>query len=434
MSQSIIEIKNISKKYNIIHQEEGGSYVALRDVLMNIVKSPFKFARYKTKAIVGRTKKEKFWALRDISFSVKKGEAVGIIGKNGAGKTTLLKILSRITPPTEGEAIIRGRVNSLLEVGIGFHTELTGGENIYLSGAILGMSKKEIDSKFDDIVKFAEIQKFQDTPVKRYSSGMRVRLGFAVAAYLEPDILLVDEVLAVGDAEFQKKCLGKMDEVTKIAGRTILFVSHNMAAIQNLCKRCILLEEGKIKMIGETGKIIQYYLENLQKESRQDLSTRKDRTGMGRVYFTEMHFEDIEGNIIQQGTSGKPLVVVCKYKSQDDRILRNCVFSIVFYNSMGQRLFKCVSEVTNPTDTISLPPSGTIKCLIPKLPLSKSRYILSPFIKVAGDIEDSIEGGTILETVDGDFFNTGVIFGGWDGKGLLVSHKWLFEKCPQKSK
>jgi len=211
--------------------------------------------------------KEEFWALKDVNFTVERGEAIGIIGANGAGKSTLLKILSKITPPTTGTIEYKGRMSSLLEVGTGFHPELTGRENIFLNGAILGMTKKEIAKKFNDIVKFAEIEKFIDTPVKRYSSGMYVRLAFAVAAHMEPDILVVDEVLAVGDAEFQKKCLGKMDEVTKTAGRTILFVSHNMAAIQNLCKRCILLEQGQVKMIGETKEVIGEYL----KLSRNDL-------------------------------------------------------------------------------------------------------------------------------------------------------------------
>lgn len=254
----IIEVNNLSKKYNITHQQ--GGYVALRDVLTNIAKSPFAFLKHKAKVAVGKAGKEEFWALKDINFEVQKGEAVGIIGANGAGKSTLLKILTGITPPTTGEIRMRGSVASLLEVGTGFHPELTGRENIFLNGAILGMTKKEISAKFNDIVKFSGIEKFIDTPVKRYSSGMYVRLAFSVAAHMEPDILLVDEVLAVGDAEFQKKCLGKMDEVTKKAGRTILFVSHNMSAIQNLCKRCILLKDGKITSIGPTQDIINDYI------------------------------------------------------------------------------------------------------------------------------------------------------------------------------
>ncbi|MEI6843447.1 MAG: ABC transporter ATP-binding protein [bacterium] len=265
MQKPIIEVKHIGKKYNITHQR--GGYVALRDVLVNVLKAPFKFLRTKIRLAVGMEKKEDFWALKDVSFSVNKGEVIGIIGHNGAGKSTLLKILSQITPPTEGEIKIRGRIGSLLEVGTGFHPELTGRENIFLNGAILGMTKKEIVKKFEKIVSFAGIEKFLDTPVKYYSSGMYVRLAFSVAAHMEPEILIVDEVLAVGDAEFQKKCLGKMEEVTKSEGRTILFVSHNMGAIKQLCQKTILLEHGKIKKIGETAEVIELYKKDISDNS-----------------------------------------------------------------------------------------------------------------------------------------------------------------------
>lgn len=260
MSQPIIEIKSIGKKYNITHQQ--GGYVALRDVLTNVFKSPFSFLKSKAKNVVGLGKKEDFWALKDISLDVMPGEVIGIIGKNGSGKSTLLKILTGITPPTEGEIIMRGRVASLLEVGTGFHPELTGRENVFLNGAILGMTKKEIARKFDEIVEFSGIGKFLDTPVKRYSSGMQVRLAFSVAAHMEPDILLIDEVLAVGDAEFQKKCMGKMEEVTQKDGRTILFVSHNLAAIKRLCAKTVLLDKGKIVFYGDTKEAIERYLDN----------------------------------------------------------------------------------------------------------------------------------------------------------------------------
>ncbi len=258
MEKPIIEIRGIGKKYNITHQR--GGYIALRDVLMNILRNPFKFAKSKAKQIAGLETKEEFWALKDVTFEVQKGEVIGIIGANGAGKSTLLKILTGITPPTEGEIIMRGRVASLLEVGTGFHPELTGRENIYLNGAILGMSRKEIAQKFNEIVAFSGIEKFLDTPVKHYSSGMHVRLAFSVAAHMEPDILLVDEVLAVGDAEFQKKCLGKMEEVTQKEGRTILFVSHNMEAVRQLCGKTVLLEKSRVIDFDETEKVIEKYL------------------------------------------------------------------------------------------------------------------------------------------------------------------------------
>ena len=249
--KTAIRVKNISKRYRLGGPQE--RYHTLRDAMINSLKSPMKVF-HKTPPVEG------FWALRDVSFDVDKGEVVGIIGKNGAGKSTLLKILSRITTPTEGEVEIYGRVGSLLEVGTGFHPELTGRENIFLSGTLLGMQKREIESKFDEIVKFSEIEKFIDTPVKRYSSGMYVRLAFAVAAHLEPEILVIDEVLAVGDMSFQKKCLGKMGDIAK-QGRTVLFVSHNMAAVSQLCQRVILLEDGVIKEDGYPTAIIDKYLQ-----------------------------------------------------------------------------------------------------------------------------------------------------------------------------
>ena len=265
----VIEIKNVGKRYNIQHQR--GGYVTLRDVLMNIIRKPFTFLKGKVKQVVGLQKKEEFWALREVSFNVEAGKVVGIIGRNGAGKSTLLKILSQITPPTEGEIKIRGRVGSILEVGTGFHPELTGRENIFLNGAILGMRKIEIAEKFDKIVEFAGIEKFLDTPVKYYSSGMYVRLAFSVAAHMESDILIIDEVLAVGDAEFQKKCLGKMEEVTGLAGRTIIFVSHNMAAVEQLCSQVILLEKGRVAMMGPTKEIISKYLNKLFLSSEDEV-------------------------------------------------------------------------------------------------------------------------------------------------------------------
>lgn len=261
---TIIEVNNLSKKYRISHKKDGSHYFTFREDIIKNLKKPFDW-------ITGSKEgKEDVWALKNVSFEVERGEILGIIGPNGAGKSTLLKILTRITPPSEGKAIIRGRVGSLLEVGIGFHPELTGRENIYLNGAILGMKKKEIDKKFNDIVDFAGIEKFLDTPVKRYSSGMYIRLAFSVAIHMELEILLVDEVLAVGDAEFQKKCLGKMDEITKKSGRTILFVSHNMAAVQSLCQRSILLRDGKIEKIGPTQEVVREYMKEIESSKQTE--------------------------------------------------------------------------------------------------------------------------------------------------------------------
>jgi lipopolysaccharide transport system ATP-binding protein len=256
MSEAIIIVENLGKKYRLQHQVGRQRYTALRDVIADKFKGLF---RNRQSAIGNRQSAEDFWALKDVSFELKRGDVVGIIGRNGAGKSTLLKVLSRITEPTEGRITLRGRIASLLEVGTGFHPELTGRENIFLNGAILGMSRAEIKRKFDEIVTFAEVEKFLDTPVKRYSSGMYVRLAFAVAAHLEPEILIVDEVLAVGDAEFQKKCLGKMESVSRREGRTVLFVSHNMAAVRQLCSTGIVLRSGRVQFLGEVGSAIESY-------------------------------------------------------------------------------------------------------------------------------------------------------------------------------
>jgi lipopolysaccharide transport system ATP-binding protein len=258
----VIRAEGLGKKYMIGHQSERESYVALRDVIVRNTRNLWRTTAdiLKGRPSIEGDEIEEFWALKDIDFEIERGEVVGVIGRNGAGKSTLLKILSRITEPTEGRVEIRGRVASLLEVGTGFHPELTGRENIYLNGAVLGMTHAEIRRKFDDIVTFAEVERFLDTPVKRYSSGMYVRLAFAVAAHLEPEILIIDEVLAVGDAEFQKKCLGKMGEVAG-EGRTVLFVSHNMASVQTLCRRGIMLSGGHLTLMGQMGEVVAAYVQ-----------------------------------------------------------------------------------------------------------------------------------------------------------------------------
>lgn len=274
MSQSAIVVENLSKRYLIGHRSSQGSqfkYTALRDVIGRELSN---FARKAADVVRGRQvvqgdEIEEFWALNDVSFEVNQGEVLGLIGRNGSGKSTLLKILSRITEPTKGRVLLRGRVASLLEVGTGFHPELTGRENIFLNGAILGMTQQEIRKKFDEIVSFAEVEKFIDTPVKHYSSGMYVRLAFSVAAHLEPEILIVDEVLAVGDAEFQKKCLGKMDEVSRQHGRTVLLVSHNMTAVATLCARAVLLEQGKLVRSGPADEVLSIYQAQYQSASEE---------------------------------------------------------------------------------------------------------------------------------------------------------------------
>jgi lipopolysaccharide transport system ATP-binding protein len=287
---AIISIEGLGKSYRISHQHQRRRYTALRDVITDRVKGLF---TRRDPQIQPRNSNEDFWALKDVSFEVKQGEVVGIIGRNGAGKSTLLKILSRITEPTKGRVHIRGRVASLLEVGTGFHPELTGRENIFLNGAILGMRRAEIKSKFNEIVAFAEVEKFLDMPVKRYSSGMYVRLAFAVAAHLEPEILIVDEVLAVGDAAFQLKCIGKMQDVSR-GGRTVIFVSHNMGAIAALCSSALTMSDGKVSNYGSVNSCIETYFSGME-TSGLTWEKKSMKTNNSPVYFKKASLE-IEGS------------------------------------------------------------------------------------------------------------------------------------------
>ena len=300
----IIRVENLSKQYRI-----GGaqtSYTTFRDTLVNTLKSPLK--RFKDDG-------KKFWALKDVSFEVNPGEVVGIIGRNGAGKSTLLKILSRITEPTTGRIEIYGRIGSLLEVGTGFHPELTGRENIFLNGAILGMKHGEIAKKFDEIVDFAEIEKFLDTPVKHYSSGMYVRLAFAVAAHLEPEILVVDEVLAVGDAEFQKKCLGKMSEVSKI-GKTVLFVSHQLGMLSQLCDSCILLDKGILLLQDKTEKVIESYLNGQTTHNSAYYCDERAVAGKN-AYISYQKMVDEKGSDVVEITNENPIILETKIRVEN---------------------------------------------------------------------------------------------------------------------
>lgn len=391
--EPVIEIKNIGKKYNITHQR--GGYVALRDILTNALKKPFSFLKNKAKQITGSGMKEDFWALRDVSFNVMSGEIIGIIGANGAGKSTLLKILTGITPPTKGEIITRGRVSSLLEVGTGFHPELTGRENIFLNGAILGMKKVEIAKRFDEIVAFADIEKFLDTPVKYYSSGMYVRLAFSVAAHMEPDILLVDEVLAVGDAEFQKKCLDKMDDVAKTSGRTILFVSHNMNAVQKLCTRCVLLEKGQVKMVGKTNEVINNYLGAVSENMGLPLRDRKDRTGLGNIQFQEIN----NANIYSMGDD---IYVSLKIKnSYPKEVAVNLILNIL--TPTNQALISCDSLLKEKKCILKASGVTEVSCKIQSPPLNAGNYNLNIGIINNHEIEDRIPSAAEFSIQGGKF-------------------------------
>ncbi len=395
MAGTIIEVTDLGKKFTLHHKPQE-RYTALRDVLSNKARGLFKGGS------TSATKSD-FWALKDLSFNVNEGDRVGIIGRNGAGKSTLLKILSRIVSPTTGNIKIGGRLSSLLEVGTGFHPELSGRENIYLNGAILGMSRTEINAKFDEIVAFAEVEKFLDTPVKRYSSGMYVRLAFAVAAHLEPEILVVDEVLAVGDAEFQRKCLGKMKEVSE-GGRTILFVSHNMAAIQNLCTTAIYLKQGQLVQQGPTDQVISRYLSDAAATARVDLGVRKDRQGNGAIRFKEFILTNERNEPIAAAQSGSPVVLQFSYEATGP--IRDLHVAVGIDDQYGQRITHMSNDVAG-IDLSTSNKSGHVSIRIPKCPLRKGNYAFTLFSRANGEIADYLLNAGTFHVEGGDFFGTG---------------------------
>jgi lipopolysaccharide transport system ATP-binding protein len=339
---------------------------------------------------------ETIWALKDISFQIRSGEVVGIIGRNGAGKSTLLKILSGITDPSEGFADIYGRVGSLLEVGTGFHPELTGRENIFLNGAILGMKKAEIERKLDEIVAFAEIDKFLDTPVKHYSSGMYVRLAFSVAAHLEPEILIVDEVLAVGDMAFQRKCLGKMDDVAQ-TGRTVIFVSHNMGLLQALCQRGIFLQEGAIDTDGTITEAVDAYLQTLEQVKTQDLSRRTDRKGQGKVRLV--------GAEVTNNHNGSPTILKtgqpARFVFQVSTLVPGMACNFNVYDTIGQPVTSFQSRVRGPEDAYDPKNGLEFVCELDELLLLPGRYRID--VSIIGDnrLQDFIEAATVFEVGEG---------------------------------
>jgi lipopolysaccharide transport system ATP-binding protein len=419
MSDSIISVENLSKCYRIGRMAAKGD--GLRHVLESAVRAPFNWLRPEARA--KRAKTEDFWAVRDLNLEIKRGEMLGIIGRNGAGKSTFLKLLSRITEPTTGRITLRGRVASLLEVGTGFHPELTGRENIYLNGAILGMSRVEIKRKFDEIVEFSEISKFLDTPVKRYSSGMYVRLAFAVAAHLEPEILIVDEVLAVGDAEFQKKCLGKMEDVSSKDGRTVLLVSHQMPVIQNLCTRCILMDRGRLVQEGPTHEIVGAYMSHGAVLAGEGLDNRSDRAGKGDVRVSAIHLRDARGNIIHEGISGQDTVLSFSYHVSDGVTLDNCLFSVEVCKDL-QEYFSLSSALVDPR-RMTLSGTGRIDFLIPKLPLAGGAYHVNIYVESDRIVQDHLNDAAIMEVINGDFFGTGKILPpGTRCNSVLVPHSW----------
>lgn len=400
MSEIAISVQDLGKKYVIGHQKSGD----LRESFGRKIQRIF--------SDQGRVHEE-FWALKDVSFEVKKGEAVGIIGRNGAGKSTLLKVLSRITHPTKGRFEINGRVSSLLEVGTGFHSELTGRENVYLNGTILGMRRSEIRKKFDAIVDFSGVEKFIDTPVKHYSSGMKVRLAFSVAAHLEPEILIVDEVLAVGDAEFQKKCLGKMDEVSRSEGRTILFVSHNMGAVQNLCSSGILLRDGTLVTKDVTENVIKEYLNKQVSGSiyRGPVSSQK------KIYFKEIALRNAGGESKDEFFHDQDIFVHYNLGYNIDRSGHDYNIFCIVLDHLKSRIFSAESEVVT---------NDRLVLKINKNFLTRGHYSLYTFInKPQTEILDRAEDVCAFSVVDnGSAFN---IHGNYDYGRVFANAEWIYE-------
>lgn len=402
MPDIVISAENLGKKYLIGHQRDARQYTALRDVISDSVKSVWRKTTdlVSGRAIVQGDTFEEVWALRDVSFEIKRGEAVGIIGRNGAGKSTLLKILSRITEPSAGRAVIKGRIASLLEVGTGFHPELSGRENVYLNGSILGMTRGEIKRKFDEIVAFAEIEKYLDTPVKRYSSGMYVRLAFAVAAHLEPEILVVDEVLAVGDFEFQKKCLGKMGAVAR-EGRTVLFVSHNMAAIEALCSSAMVISHGHNSSIGAASDTIRRYLDDVSSDSMLTIAERLDRRGKGKVQFTALEFRNQTGTPTNTFSIGDDIEIALKvHNAYADPVAVAIALSV---NTSHESLISADAALKGISYRLPGHSDSTFTCKLIAPPLNFGNYDVNIAIFHGGEAEDWITSAARFSIESGEF-------------------------------
>jgi lipopolysaccharide transport system ATP-binding protein len=414
MSEVTISTHELGKRYMLgLHQR---GYDTLRESIAEALR---RSARGVARRRPSRSE-QTLWALRDVSLTVNDGEVVGLIGHNGAGKTTLLKILSQITEPTTGWAEVTGRVGSLLEVGTGFHPELTGRENIFLNGAILGMRREEIRRRFDEIVAFAEIERFLDTPVKRYSSGMSVRLAFAVAAHLEPQILLVDEVLAVGDAAFQRKSLGKMGEAAA-EGRTVVLVSHNLAIIQALCERGVLLERGRVVADASVTEAVDRYLRSLERAASEDLFEREDRDSRSwdQLRVRRLEIGDTSGGRPDVVVGGRPAIIVVHLT----KVLPALECRLTIVNSLGQPVATLDSEVSAPKDVRDGDLGPRIECDISSLPLLPGRYRIDVLIKARRQIQDGLQAAAFFDVEPGVIAERPVPASGWDGD-IVLPHTW----------
>jgi len=427
MSTPVISVEHLTKQYELGVIGTGTLSRDLNRWWARMRKQPDPYTRIGQKDAFERIG-ESILALDDVSFTVQQGEALGIIGRNGAGKSTLLKILSRVTAPSSGVVKVRGRIGSLLEVGTGFHPELTGRENVYLNGAILGMKKEEVTCKFDEIVDFSGVEKFIDTPVKRYSSGMYVRLAFAVAAHLDPEILIVDEVLAVGDAEFQKKCLGKMGDVAT-EGRTVLFVSHNMAAIENLCDRSMLIQSGSISYSGKTQDVIHEYLRPSKEnpDGTIDLVNLVERSGTGVVKLIGFHIEDKYGNQLDTLKSGMNVIMVFKYKCDLSikPIISNVDFGFSIHKDADNQTLSVLYASYQGSEFDLTSETGEIRCELDSLPFTAGSYRVGARITV-DRVESDWPKRSIMQftVIEGDFFETGKV-GFGSNAPLLIKGKWV---------
>jgi lipopolysaccharide transport system ATP-binding protein len=424
----MIKVKDVSKRYCL-----GGrnGYDSLRETIVAKIKAPLRRLR-SFNCYRSRKSSEHVWALREVTLDVMPGDVLGIVGRNGSGKSTLLKIISRITQPTRGEVELYGRIGSLLEVGTGFHPELTGRENIFLNGAILGMKRSEIAKKFDEIVDFSGVENFLDTPVKRYSSGMYVRLAFAVAAHLEPEILLVDEVLAVGDSEFQKKCLGKMGDVAR-GGRTVLFVSHNMAAVEGLCNSAILLDTGKLRTLGRPQEVISEYtkLTRVGGAMFALLHEHSGRHPAATALMTEVSVasEGSERSVIRMGDD---VAISVKFKSP--KAIRPCC-GFTIKTDYGMRIFHVGDRYSNQLSTANATNSGTLTCFLKRLPLMPGRYVLDLALcdfsvptlwDRVGDFWDSVNDACWFEVLPADLLGSGKLPPSTEGP-VFFSGKWSLQ-------
>jgi len=425
----VIHVEDVSKLYRL-------GVVSSRTIANDINRFILRLAGkenpdLKIGAVNDRTLKngsQLVWALRNVNFDVNNGDVLAVIGKNGAGKSTLLKILSRVTSPTSGSIKIKGRVASLLEVGTGFHQELTGKENIYLNGSILGMTRNEIRSKFDEIVDFSGIGNYIDTPVKRYSSGMHVRLAFAVAAHLEPEILIVDEVLAVGDADFQRKCIGKMQDVSKREGRTVLFVSHNMAAVKNLCSRGLILEHGTVTYDGDIQNCVSRYLSSGFGGEEFALKSRTDRVGGDKFRFVDLSLKGANEENLSQVISGEKLAIDIEYETFE-HLSGNIIVSVHFVDGFGNTKASFVTdEMGVKFDVIEKKGNFTLE--IPRLLLRADTYAIRLFASLNGtrteNVLDTVENAAKLTVIQGDFWKTGKLNRG--GNYGLMDAKFLINQ------